>query len=240
MGGGVGDSPRLALAKRLAADLRRREGANLVAVGVYGSVARRAERLHSDLDLLIVVRTRRPSLGIRMQRGVLVTILQETPAEARDEVAGSRADLNEALGGWQSMRALYDPTGLLRRLRARALKPRPQQFQKAARRALLETYEDLGKLRDAVAAGDADEAREMAVWFTGGAVGAWFDLQGHVLRTGRRAFIELRRSGRIGEEIRTLRYNSPPLSETLRIAESVWSILRRTARRRGVPAEDLP
>ncbi len=236
----MGDSPRLALAKRLAADLRRRQGANLVAVGVYGSVARRAERPHSDLDLLVVVRKRRPSLGIRMLDGVLVTILQETAAEARDEVTGSRADLNEALGGWRSMRALYDPTGLLRRLRARADRPRPDQLRRAARRALLETYEDLGKLRDAVAAGDGEEAREMAIWFTGGAMGAWFDLHGHVLRTGRRAFIELRGSGRVGQDIRSLRYASHSPSETLRIAEGVWSALRRAARRRGVRAEDLP
>ena len=47
------------LAKTIAVDLQRREGRNLVAVGVYGSVARGEERHHSDVDLLVVVRRKR-------------------------------------------------------------------------------------------------------------------------------------------------------------------------------------
>ncbi len=236
----MADSPRLVLARRFARELRREEGANLVAVGVYGSVARGKERAHSDLDLLVVVREKRPSLGIQMREGVLVTLLQCTPAEARDEVCGSRADLNAALAGWRSMRPLYDPRRLLRDLRARAARPSRRQFRSAARRALLETYEDLGKLRNAVAAGDPDEAREMAVWFTGGAMGALFDLDEHILATGRQAFSELRRWGPIGRDIRALRYDSHPLPEALRLAEGIWSSLLRRAARAGVPADDLP
>jgi len=42
-------SRRLELAEILAAELRRQEGRNLVAVGVYGSVARDEERAHSGV-----------------------------------------------------------------------------------------------------------------------------------------------------------------------------------------------
>lgn len=233
------DSPRLALAKRITAELRRCEGSNLVAVGVYGSVARRTERRFSDLDLLVVVRTKRPSLGIQIREGILITILQCTPREARDEVFGSRADLNGVLGGWRSMEPLYDPRRLLRALRAHAAHPSRTQFRDAARRALLETYEDLGKLRNAVAAGDRDEAREMAVWFTGGAMGALFDLEGHVLPTGRRAFSEVRQWGRLGADIRSLRYDSHSLQVTSKLADRIWASLLRRARRQGLPVEDL-
>lgn len=233
-------SPRLALAERMAAELRRREGSNLVAVGVYGSVARGTERQYSDVDLLVVLKRKRPPLSIQVRDGFLVTILQHTPSEARSEVLGTGADLNDSLGGWRSMQALYDPTHLLRSLRARAHRPSRTQFLAAARRALLETYEDLGKLRNAISVGDLDEAREMAIWFSGGAMGALFDMEGHVLPTGRRAFIELRRWGRLGQQIRSLRYESHSLSETSRLAESAWASLRRRARRRSVPVEDLP
>ncbi|MGI0148115.1 MAG: nucleotidyltransferase domain-containing protein, partial [Thermoplasmata archaeon] len=111
---------RLALAKAIAADLRRQEGRNLVAVGVYGSVARGEERRHSDVDLLVVVRRKRARIRHTMHAGILVTILQQTPMEARSEVAGARPGLNDALGGWRSLRPLYDPSDLLRKLRAQA------------------------------------------------------------------------------------------------------------------------
>ncbi len=234
------DSPRLALARRFAADLRHRERSNLVAVGVYGSVARGKERRHSDLDLLVVLRTKRPALGIHVRDGILITVLQCTPEEARSEVTGTRSDLNAVLGGWRAMSPVYDPTRLLRTLRSRAERPPAAQFVAAARRALLETYEDLGKLRNAVASRDRDEAREMAIWFTNGAMGALFDLEGYVLTTGRRAFVALRRWGRLGRDIRSLRYESHPLSETSLLAERIWNDLLERARALKVAVDDLP
>ncbi len=233
-------SPRFLAAEALANDVRRREGRNLVAVGVYGSVSRGEERTHSDVDLLVVVRRKRAYLKTQLRGSFLVTILQHTPAEARGEVLGARADLNDALGGWRSMRPLYDPTGLLRSLKARSRRPTRAQFRKAARQALLATYEDLGKLRDAAAAGDVEEVREMAIWFTGGAMGTLFDLEGHVLRTGRRAFIEARRFGGVGQAIWDLRYHDHPAATSVRLAEAIWATLLRKARRRGVRTDDIP
>src|SRR5947209_19102143 len=109
-------SRRFELAKLIGAQLRLREGRNLVAVGLYGSVARGEDRAHSDVDLLVVVRKKRLTIRHLVRTGILVTILQQTPAEARAEVMGSRADLNGALGGWQSMRPLYDPRSEERRV----------------------------------------------------------------------------------------------------------------------------
>src|SRR5213594_372740 len=116
-------SRRFELAKLIGAQLRLREGRNLVAVGLYGSVARGEDRAHSDVDLLVVVRKKRLTIRHLVRTGILVTILQQTPAEARAEVMGSRADLNGALGGWQSMRPLYDASGLLSRLKKRLSTP---------------------------------------------------------------------------------------------------------------------
>ena len=228
-------SRRLELAKTLAGQLRTREGRNLVAVGVYGSVARGEDRPHSDVDVLVVLRRKRAAIRHFVRDGILITILQQTPQEARAEVTGSRGDLNAALGGWRSLRPLYDPSGLLRKLMKRARDPTEAQFREAARQALIETYEDLGKVRNAVDVGDEQEAREMAVWYAGAAAGALLDLHRHVLRTGRRAFIEIRRYGAVGEAIRRLRHETLSLVETRRVAEASWAGLLALAQRKGVP-----
>ncbi len=125
-------SRRLALAKSITADLRGREGRNLLAVGVYGSVARGEERRHSDIDLLVVVRRKSPRIHHEVRDRIVATILQQTVEDAKSEVTGSRLDLNAILGGWTSLKPLYDPTGILQRLRARARRASPRQFREAA------------------------------------------------------------------------------------------------------------
>jgi len=170
--------------------------------------------------------------SIIVREGVLLTILQQTPQEARAEVTGSRGDLNVALGGWRSLRPLYDPTGILRDLMKRAKHPTEMQFREAARRALIETYEDLGKVRNAVDVGDEEEARAMAIWYSGAPAGALLDLHHHVLRTGRRWFIEIRRYGAVGESIRRLRHESLSLAETRRVTEASWADLLALASRK--------
>ena len=231
-------SRRLATAKALAEELQEREGRNLIAVGVYGSVARGEEREHSDIDVLVVVRRPRRSIRHHVRGGNLVTMLQETPAQARDEVTEGRSDMNDALSGWRSLRPLYDPSGLLADLRRRAMRPPSSQFREATRRALLETYEDLGKLRNAISARDRSEAREMAVWFSGGAMAVLHDLDGRVLQTGRRAFIELRGHGEVDRAVRRLRYNTLSLRETARLAEFVWRDLLSRAKRQRIPTPE--
>src|SRR5206468_10578757 len=57
--------------------------------------------------------------------------------------------LNDALGGWRSLRPIYDPSGLLRRLRDEARGPNVRAFQKSAQLHFLEAFEDLGKLWNA-------------------------------------------------------------------------------------------
>jgi len=118
-------------------------------------------------------------------------------------------------------------------------KPTREQFREATRRAFLETYEDLGKLRNALAAGDREEAREMAVWYSGGAMGILLDLDGRVLRTGRRAFTEIRLHGAVGEAVRRLRYRTLSLRETRRLEEFTWAALLARARHKGIHLPDF-
>src|SRR5437867_545926 len=153
---------RWSVARAIARELRDREGSNLVAVGVFGSVARGEDRAFSDLDLLVITRRRRARIHHTIRDGILVTVHQLTPAEARVEVLQGPW-LNDALGGWRSTLALHDPTRIIGRLRDLARRPTAAQFRRSAARALIETLEDYGKLRNAIEAGDLEEAREMSL-----------------------------------------------------------------------------
>ncbi len=224
----------MALARRIAGELREREGRNLIAIGVYGSVARGRDREHSDIDLYVLVRRKRAWMGHVLRDGYLVTISQHTPEEGRAEVTGPGPWLCEKLGGWRSMRPLDDPSRLLARLTARAGRPTAAQFHGAARKDLVEVFEDYGKVLNAVAAGDALDAREMSLWFTGGAASALLDIEGRTIGTDHEIAPEVRRSGATGREILRLRYATLSLRETERLARRIWADLIARAGRSGV------
>jgi kanamycin nucleotidyltransferase len=231
---------RLELAGTVTAQLRRLEGRNLLAVGLYGSVARGEDRAHSDIDLVLVVRSGKTGLRMLMRNGVLVSLLRLTPDEAVEEVRGYAWNLPEALSGWQSVRPLYDPTGLLRRLRDRSLRPTAHQFRETARRGFLGTFEDYGKLLNALEAGDTEEAREMAIWFTQGAAMISLCMERRTVSTGRRVFAELPDQRGSGNAIRRLRYETLSIEETTRLARSVWASLLRRARAQQIVLPEMP
>lgn len=236
---GMSAFSRLDLAASLARGLQAKEGRNLVAVAVYGSVAQGTEREHSDLDVLLVVREKRRRPWAILEGGVLVTLKQMTMEEAADEAAGAHENLPEALSGWRSMRPLYDPHGFVARLIRRARKPGARQFRESARLALLATFEDYGKLLNAVADGDREEAREMAIWFTNGAMTILFCLQRRVPASGHRLFADMRRSEALGKRICALRYGNHGLRETGRLARGIWGDLLRKARAQRIAIAGL-
>lgn len=233
------ESPRLILTRNILDELKVREARNLVAFGVFGSVARGQDRRHSDLDLLVVLRRKRGTPRVELRQGVLVTYLRLTPDEARAEVYSAEPDLSGRLEGWRSLRPLYDPDGFLRRLRARARRPPMSQFREAAHRGLLGAYEDLGKLRNAAEAKDSDEMREMAILFSGTAADALFSLERFVSPIHRREFVDVRRFGRTGRSICALRYGNVSIAQRWKLAESVWKSLTRRARRQGIDVVGL-
>src|SRR2546428_3590818 len=137
------------LARTIARELRARERGNLVAVGVYGSAARGDDREFSDLDLVVVVRRKRAKIHHSIRDGILVTFLQQTPAEAREEVMGSGPWLNGPLAGWRDTLALDDPRHFISRLRGHARRPKASQWRGSAHGGLLGPFRDDREVRDA-------------------------------------------------------------------------------------------
>ena len=224
---------RMRLAKAIARELRQRERSNLVAVGVFGSVARGEDRTFSDLDLLVVTRRRRRGIRHEIRDGVLVTVHQVTPAEARREVTEGPW-LNGPLSGWRGTRALYDPARLIARLRGIARRPSREAFRESARRDLIETLEEYGKVKNAIASGDLEEARSMVVWFTECAAGALLDIAAHVPRVYGRYFLEACQLGKVGHDMWGLRFDARTIGEIDRLSEVVWAGLLKRAGASGI------
>lgn len=229
----------MALAKQIVEETRKRQGHNLAAAGVCGSVAYGGEKRHSDLDLIVLLRRQRKLPALQVRSGVLVSMSVWTPAGARHELTRANPDLPEVLSGWRSARALYDPARVFRRLVARSRRVPAAQWRASARAALLAAYEDLGKVRDAAEDGDAEKLREMAIWFSGGAAAVLLCLRMRAVPTGKEMFVEVRRMGTIGVAIARLRYNELAVKEAWGIAEWVWARLRAEAGRQGIRERDL-
>jgi len=100
-------------------------------------------------------------------------------------------------------------------------------------------YEDVGKLWNAIEAGDVDEAREMAIWFTNAAAGALLDLHARVLKTGRRGIVEASRFGKIGAAVRRLRYEELSLAQMQDLSELIWTGLLDRAAAQGIQLPPL-
>ena len=103
----------LAVAKEVAADLRRR---GATGVALVGSHARGEAHVHSDLD---VVALGRGEGGLRLVGGVLVSE-SWLPVEDLDGIWSDVALVGQNVPGWRSARPLADPDGDIAALKQRA------------------------------------------------------------------------------------------------------------------------
>ncbi|GAA0800847.1 nucleotidyltransferase domain-containing protein [Spirilliplanes yamanashiensis] len=135
------DNPRWWLARRVADVLRHRHSADLIAIGLHGSMAHGDDADASDVNLLVV--TYRRGAGPRpVQRRVDGTMVDLTVVSADDHLRQART-LTSAwplqADSFVTTRGLHDPQEWLKALRdthlGRLAEARPAEFTTLAREA---------------------------------------------------------------------------------------------------------
>lgn len=149
---------RLDLAREIAAQIRQHYGDYILALGVYGSVARGTDGPYSDIEMHCVVRGSGVDICHEWSAGPWKA---EVDVYSEDVVLGwaSEVDVDWALthGACVEVLPIYDPTGFFSRLRDTALFSQPDQvFQETIHDVIIgELCERIGKIRNARAENNA-------------------------------------------------------------------------------------
>jgi kanamycin nucleotidyltransferase len=147
---------RLELAHEIATQIRQHYGDHVLALGVYGSVARGTDGPYSDIEMHCVVRGSGVDVCHEWSAGPWKA---EVDVYSEDVVLAwaSEVDVDWALthGAHVEVIALYDPTGLFPRLRDAAVSQPDPVFQRIIHDVIVgELYERIGKIRNAWAEGN--------------------------------------------------------------------------------------
>ena len=141
---------KVTIARMVALRIRGRLGRNLRAIGVVGSVARGMAEIYSDVDMLVMVKRLRRSLPTEfILRGTYCSINQRTLRDAIDELTVPSDRLPEIIGGYRKILPLYDPGNLMPYLERTAAKIPNRVFRRSAQLALLHSYEDFCRVKNA-------------------------------------------------------------------------------------------
>ena len=158
---------RLTIARKLARQLKREYGRNITAIGIIGSVAREKAEQYSDIDLEIIVKKATPeSYQSRIIENTYCSLTFVTRRSVIQEITRPDPDLPERLGGYTRIRPIYDPAGFLRTLEAKARHVPPRVFRRSAELALLHSYEDFCRVKNAYLDHDEGLLRDNANYVT--------------------------------------------------------------------------
>ncbi len=142
---------RWALAQEMATQIRALHREDLLALGLYGSVARGQDRPYSDLEMLAVLKRAGEDRTYEWTPGPWKA---EVNFQSRDTLLGQAAEVDELWplthGAFVFVKPLYDPEGFFPELRAVALGQPEARFREALRALIVgELYELVGKVRNA-------------------------------------------------------------------------------------------
>ena len=156
---------RMDLSREIADRARARYGDRIVAIGIYGSVARGMDGPFSDIEMLCVLRTVGEEFSIEWATG---------PWKAEVDFSSEDVVLREAAtiegtwplthGAFLTVLPLFDPERFFERLRDVVTGQPVEKFHAAIEETLVgELYEFVGKLRNARAEGNTAYIPELAV-----------------------------------------------------------------------------
>jgi predicted nucleotidyltransferase len=141
---------KIEIAQHAVIRLKRRLRGDFEAAGVTGSVARGTAEVYSDVDLLIVVKRVRQNLGnVLILNNTYCSVSQKTFKSAVAELSFQTDRLPEIIGGYSRILPIYDPRSLLPKLEEQAVSIPSEVFQPSAQLALLHSYEDFCRVKNA-------------------------------------------------------------------------------------------
>ena len=158
MTGGPGPfthAERLRRLEEIAAQLRRHFGARLLALGLYGSVARGTDGPYSDIEMYCVIQGEGIDYAYEWSSGPWKA---EVDVRSPDTLLAWAAELD---GMWSlthfaavSVQPLEDPQGIFARMARAAMQHSDREIAAALAECIVgEIYELVGKIRNAVAQG---------------------------------------------------------------------------------------
>lgn len=156
---------RLQFAREIAGRAREVYGPDLIAAGLYGSMARGEDGPYSDVEMFCVLRRPGEEFSHEWSYG---------PGKAEVDFYGEDVLLRRAAevdgrwplthGAYYAVLPLHDPGGFFPRLRGVAAGREDSQFHAAIEGVLVgELYEFAGKLRNAMSSGSTAYLPELAV-----------------------------------------------------------------------------
>jgi Nucleotidyltransferase domain len=143
------------IANKVLRDLKQDLGAKLLAVGLRGSVARGTAEKFSDVDILIILqRFDQSAITYKILNNTYCSLNFETWRSAVSKLREPHPELPETLGGFTRILGVYDPRGLLPRLEEEARRVPRNVFRKSAELALIHSFEDFCRAKNAFLNGD--------------------------------------------------------------------------------------
>lgn len=144
--------------------LLRKYSDDIRAIAVLGSVARREDEEHSDIDLKVLVKSGSGlSSHAFVLRNCLVSVEVRTEESWRRELTEPNSHLSLSVGSLAHVLPGYDPTGAFKRLSTMAAALPAECWKNAVREGMGGIFEDLGRVRNAYAREDFRTFRVNAV-----------------------------------------------------------------------------
>ena len=192
--------------------MRHEFGSKLVAVGITGSVGRGTASKYSDIDMQIILKgpVHNPYRGIIVEN-TYCSLNFATKRDAISEFTRPRPELPEVLGGFTKIRPLYDPKMLFKIFEDKARHLPSKVFRKSAELALLHSYEDFSRVKNAYLSGDEIVLRDNVHLVTHSAVWVVASLNQASFVSDREIFKAYRRHEKLPrgfDRIRDLRYGN--------------------------------
>ena len=156
---------RMALVREIADRVLTLYNERILAIGVYGSMARGTDGPYSDIEMLCVLRSTGEEYSYEWAHG---SWKAEVDFYSQDILLQKAAEVDVdwplTHGAYCDVLALYDPEGFFAKLRDTVLSQPQERFIAAIREVIMgELYELIGKLRNAQHSGHTAYLPELAL-----------------------------------------------------------------------------